>query len=197
MHELPGLDDLITALLHAGLRVGYCEIARLKEVFRLAPRINGDAEAARDRLRSLITSAVIRSIDDRHTLEAVLAAWLDSLDLGSWEEHRRSERGSATAPTRRPVVRPWVFGASFLIALGIIAGGVAWLSRIPIEPTQLESAPADPTRGDQPASDTTASDPRSAPQTPADQETAGQSLDEVVVNQACDDSKDGMDRMQD
>ncbi|MDX1653772.1 MAG: hypothetical protein R3310_01035, partial [Candidatus Competibacteraceae bacterium] len=72
MAEPPGLDHLLRDLRAAGLRVGFTETARLREVFAQGPDL---AEAPR--LKSLLRALLVKNREQRAVFDRVFDAWLE------------------------------------------------------------------------------------------------------------------------
>ncbi len=146
MTELPGLDALLSALRSAGLRVGFTEVARLKRIFALEPRVSGGSEVVRRRLKSLLRAVIVKTEEDRAAFESVCDAWLERLEAQPWLATRPMPDVPTIAPPPRRRLRPW-WGAAALVAVIVVVALIAGRFRPPSEP----AVPETPATTQQPA----------------------------------------------
>jgi formylglycine-generating enzyme required for sulfatase activity len=73
-----GLDPLLAALREAGLTVGVAEMARLRQVFALGPRLGENEDR---RLKAVLRAVLVKSDEDRNRFEPVFESWLGRAGL--------------------------------------------------------------------------------------------------------------------
>jgi hypothetical protein len=139
----PGLDGLLTALRHAGLPVGVAEVARLREVFALAPRLAGSTSP---RLRAVLRAVLVKSVEDRDLFERIFDAWLARADQElSRLDAPRDEVETREAPpvARRPRRLLWrALAPAALVLVSLALGGHFVVPpQEPIRPTPPKKRP--------------------------------------------------------
>ena len=73
-----GLEALLRALHEAGLRIGVVELARLKHVFDLAPRLNREPSASQ--LKTILRAVLVKDEAGQALFDRVCDAWLERAD---------------------------------------------------------------------------------------------------------------------
>src|SRR5262245_32662955 len=119
-----GLDPLLTALRHAGLPVGIAEVARLREVFAMAPELAGDPQdGPSPRLRAVLRAVVVKSTEDRDLFEGICDAWLARADLevNLLAKPPIDDKHEGPKETRRPRRLVWRTLAPALLTLLCLA----------------------------------------------------------------------------
>jgi formylglycine-generating enzyme required for sulfatase activity len=131
-----GLDPLLLALRESGLPVGVTEVARLRQVFALGPRWDGDAEGRR--LKTILRAVLVKSSEGRAIFDGVFETWLraavQDLDLPAPFSPAPAPR---PAPRRRGARRYlWRATASIVFLLSLTLGG-----HVKVRPSRIEPTP--------------------------------------------------------
>jgi hypothetical protein len=151
MVESPGLASLLSALREAGIVIGVTELARLRQIFALAPRV-ADTEP-KQKLKSLLRSVLVKSTEEVATFERVCEAWLAQAEILALPEHADiQDRPARTSPQPDKLpIRRYFLAALIILSLAMVAGAVYFLDLSvksvpapPPTPPQEKPAPAPP-----------------------------------------------------
>jgi hypothetical protein len=152
LNESPGLASLLSALREAGIVIGIAELARLRQIFALAPRI-ADTEP-KQKLKSLLRSVLVKSTEEAAAFERVCEDWLKEAEILVLPEPdlipERPGRISAPERKRKRSKRYYPLASLVVLLLALAAGILYYLyprpepekSTLPPEPpTQIKTEP--------------------------------------------------------
>ncbi len=132
-----GLDPLLTALRGAGLRVGFTEVARLRQVLATEARWPAGDEAV-PRLKSLLRAVLVKSPEDGAVVDRLCDAWLEEGRGGELSAPPPRRAGRSASPPRRGGAPRWLLAAAAALILGAVAIVQPWA---PPPPTVTPAPP--------------------------------------------------------
>ncbi|HYN22730.1 MAG TPA: hypothetical protein VE078_17350 [Thermoanaerobaculia bacterium] len=140
MHADIGLGSLLTALRHAGVRVGVAETARLHQVFSRVPE--GDAFA---RLTNILQAVLAKDPENRERIGRVVGAWIECAEQdleGARVGPSREIQISRARGSKRRLQPVWHLAAlAVVVAAGLLPGPAQhYLAFTPTTPG-LDSSP--------------------------------------------------------
>ena len=150
---LPELGDFLTALRVKGVPIGPADIARLRQLFALAPSLD------RSGLHTLLSALLVKTPAQREVFDALFADWCPDHDADWPEDEVQTQTRAASQPTpgtpqpqpppqerdEATTLRQWPRRAAALL-LVVLLGAVLtwwwWPAQVVIEQSEGEPIPS-------------------------------------------------------